>query len=329
MGKKLGEFISYLSIKPNYCVDYCRYIPTPEEAFDRQLPLKNTSNGKMSRAARSRLMNAINWMVLFSPRKKVYRKAPKKPFFFKINFITLTLSDAQNHPDEWIKAHMLEPFLKWMKRSHNAINYVWRSETQENGNIHFHITTNKYIWVKSVQNKWNSLQQNHGYLKHYFNKYGHHEAPSTEIKAVKNTRELAIYMGKYFAKERPERQPWKLTTATPFYDPINFELQLMSVAECGLDNLRRAVDGKQWACSTALTKLAVSINESDTDYWEERKWWIENQTTEMNQVDFCKIYITKWNMNSNAPSGIARKIAQLEQNFNKGDNHIKEYLEQQ
>lgn len=324
MSKK-GDFISCLSIKPNYTIDYCRYIPTSEEIFDRAMPLRNTSDGKMSRASRSRLMNAINWMVLFSPKKKVHRKAPLKPFHFKVNFITLTLSDAQFHDDDYIKKHLLEPFIKWMKRSHNAINYVWRAESQENGNIHFHITTNKYIYWKTVQNKWNDLQRKHGYLKHYLNKYGDHEAPSTEIKAVKNTKELARYLGKYYAKERPEKQHTNLTAIDKFPRSEYFELQMMAICSAGISSIRRGIDGKQWACSTSLTKLSLSMSEKDDNYWEDRAAWLQLHSREKKVIDHGIMYTTNWNMDSRAPEPIAYKIKTLCDRFNSGDNGVMAY----
>ena len=56
-----------------------------------------------------------------------------------MKFITLTLSDVQAHTDDSIKEHMLQPFLYWLQRYYNC-SYVWKAETQINGNIHFHIT---------------------------------------------------------------------------------------------------------------------------------------------------------------------------------------------
>jgi|WetSurMetagenome_2_1015567.scaffolds.fasta_scaffold15241_4 hypothetical protein len=323
--KAIGTFKSCLSIKPNYCADFSLYLPTQEELQDRRRPISNISKGEMSRAARGRLMAAINWMVLFSPRKFVRRKAPKKNFYFKVNFITLTLSDAQMHDDEWIKAHMLEPFLKWMKRKHNAINYVWRAETQENGNIHFHITTNKYIHHTSIRNKWNQLQHDNGYIRRFFDIYGDHEAPSIDVKAVKNTKELAQYMGKYFAKDRPEKQPNNLTNIDRFPRPEFFEICMASIACGGMDNLRRAVTGKQWACSTSLSKVSVCISESDPDYWEARKDWLSMYGKEKKETDHADIYFTNWNMDSQAPPLIAKKIMSLCEKFNTGDDGILKY----
>lgn len=323
--RSMGTFKACLSIKPNYCADFSLYIPTQVELQDRKRPEYNHSKGEMSRAARSRLMAAINWMVMFSPRKFVHRKAPKKSFFFKVNFITLTLSDAQFHDDEWIKAHLLEPFIKWMKRKHNAINYVWRAETQENGNIHFHITTNKYIHHTAIRNKWNQLQRDNGYIRYFFDKHGDHEAPSIDVKAVKNTKELASYMGKYFAKERPEKFSNNLTNIDKFPRPEFFEIQMASIACSGMDCLRRPVSGKQWACSSSLMKLSLCISESDTDFWEARNSWISMYGKDKKETDHADIYRTEWNMSGQAHTLIANKIGEMCNRFNAGDDGIVKY----
>lgn len=320
-----GEFLSAISIKPTYTAAYTLYIPTPEEAYNRSRPACNKSNGEMSRASRGRLMNAINWMVLFSPKKFVKRKAPLKNFYFKVNFLTVTLADAQFHDDEYIKTHMLEPLLKWIRRKYNAINYVWRAETQESGNIHFHITTNKYIHKASLQQKWNNLQHKHGYLQRYFDIYGHHNPPSTDIRAVQNLKELAIYMGKYFAKDRPERTPTNLTALDKFPRPEFFGMQMMAICAGTIDAIRRPVSGKQWACSTSLTKLSININETETDFWEEKATWIELHSKEVKETDYSTIHFTRWNMDSKAPPGIALKIGQLCRRFNEGDDGIVKY----
>lgn len=321
----MGTFKSCLSIKPNYCADFSLYLPTQEELQDRCRPKSNVSKGEMSRAARSRLIAAVNWMVMFSPKKFVRRKPPKKNFYFKVNFITLTLSDAQFHDDEWIKSHMLEPFIKWMKRKHNAINYIWRAETQENGNIHFHITTNKYIHHTAIRNKWNQLQYDNGYIRYYFDNHGEHEAPSIDVKAVKNTKELASYMGKYFAKARPEKQPNNLTNLDRFPRPEFFHMQMAAIACGGMDCLRRAVTGKQWACSSSLMKLSVCISESDADYWDARQQWISMYGRDKKETDHADIYRTKWNMSSQAHTLIADKIMTMCERFNVGDDGITKY----
>src|SRR5438552_841266 len=144
--KVVYESCQFFSIKPHSSVEFSKVwradgLPMNYNLFTE----KNTSKGYLSITSVSKLRAALNWMMLFSEKKFVYNKEQKKGYHFKLNFITLTLSDIQFHPDRFIKRKMLDPFLKWLVRVHNCKNYVWKAETQDNGNIHFHITTNKFI----------------------------------------------------------------------------------------------------------------------------------------------------------------------------------------
>jgi hypothetical protein len=153
----------------------------------------------------SRLRNAIYFLMITSPFHRVYCKKEKRHFTFKLNFITLTLSAEQQHDDYYIKNKMLDVFLKWMKRK-GANNYVWRAETQANGRIHFHITTNCYIHWRSIRDKWNSIQQVHSYLNTYFDTFHSLDPNSTDVKAVKNEGKAIRYIAKYMGKVAPGRR---------------------------------------------------------------------------------------------------------------------------
>ena len=147
------------------------------------------------------------WMMLISNPKKIYSKKENLHFTFKINFITLTLSSTQKHTDQFIKNHMLAPFLKFLSRSWNVNSYIWKAEAQKNGNIHFHITANKFVHWRAIRIKWNSLQEKHGYLtKEMFNKPVS-EINSTDVHAVKNDKQIIKYMLKYFSKNEKDKRP--------------------------------------------------------------------------------------------------------------------------
>lgn len=124
---------------------------------------------------------------------------------FYLNFITLTLSDTQKHNDYVLKELLLEPMLRWILQK-GATGYVWKAETQGNGNIHFHITTNKFINYRDIRDKWNTLQFRHGYLDKYFSIHNDYDANSTDVKAVKNVNGAISYMIKYLLKQEPEKR---------------------------------------------------------------------------------------------------------------------------
>src|SRR5689334_3591424 len=184
-----------ISIKPHYSVIYS-YLISGFRPLAR-MPEHNTARGYISKKARSRIMTAMNWMMMFSDRKFVYSASKKRGFWFKINFITLTLSSNQKHDDKYIVEHMLQPFLKWLRRKHNVINYIWKAEIQperlfkrNERCIHFHITTNKFVPWSQIRNKWNELQLAHGYRE------PDTDPNSTDVHSCRNEKEIVYYMGK-------------------------------------------------------------------------------------------------------------------------------------
>lgn len=264
-------------------------------------------------------------MLLMSPKKHVWSKKEKRGFTFRLNFITLTLSDVQVHTDTHIVTHMLQPFLKWMARSHNAWNYVWKAEAQDNGNLHFHITTNKFIHYDQIKKKWNSLQLAHGYMAKYNAGHSANQAPSTEIKAVKNEKELARYMGKYFSKNDvaakkvcPHR--WQ----GHIYDAHND--QYTCNLETGKTELiKRRVTCKLWSCNAALMATNLTINEYQPEYWDARRHWIETNVTETKKLDFAEVHFQSVTQATNCHTMIMHKLLPIFKAFNAKDDGIVNY----
>lgn len=185
--------------------------------------------------AKMRCANAIKWLYISSKKKTVYSKKSKKYFMFKVNFITLTLSGKQSHTDKFIQCHMLQPFIKWMARK-GASNYIWKAETQANGNIHFHITTNVFIHWKSIRNKWNALQRNFGYLTDYTTRFGGTDANSTDVHSVVNEKQCLKYLAGYVTKEKKDR---------------------------------RKVDCRIWSCNYELSRARIYLNEDHENFTKE------------------------------------------------------------
>lgn len=192
----------YGSIKPSFTSIFSR--PLEDYGSSNKIKLKPLVKRNDNRA-KKRLTDALNYLLITSPLQYTYCKIMKQSHRFKLNFITLTLSDTQKHDDKFIKEKMLEPYLKWLLYQ-GATGYVWKAEVQKNGNLHFHITSNKYIHWREVRSFWNRLQQKHGYLDNYLIANGHCDANSTDIHAVINEKEAIKYMFKYLLKEEPDKR---------------------------------------------------------------------------------------------------------------------------
>lgn len=194
-----------VSLYPTYSVSYLdRDYAThhKKRRLTNFTPGRNESkNNDLNKSAKRKIKIATSFLIGRSELKNVYCNELNKLVKFRVNFITLTLSAKQIHGDNEIKKIMLQPFLKFMRDKYDLKDYIWKAERQKNGNIHFHITTNKYMYYKTIQNKWNQLQQRLGYIDRFSEKFGHRNPHSTEVKAVRKVSKIDSYLAKYISKK--------------------------------------------------------------------------------------------------------------------------------
>lgn len=252
-------FITGLSIKPHYSFAYSYRLDGHGKV--PITPRKHLHLTELSEKAKRRLVTAMQWMIFLSPRHSTYCKIQEKKFNFSINFITLTLSSIQVHSDKYIVHKMLRPMLKYLMRKGCKL-YIWKAETQDNGNIHFHITTNHYVYWKSLRNKWNGIQAKHGYMKKYFDEHGDNEANSTDIHAVKNDKGIIAYMTKYMLKaDRYKKNQSKVYAVSSHYyrDKLNEKDKTGRL-------LKRYIECALWNCSTRLSKFKLNITQEEAEF---------------------------------------------------------------
>ncbi|MCF6184303.1 MAG: hypothetical protein L3J56_06700 [Bacteroidales bacterium] len=153
--------------------------------------LKNNESkyNELSSNARKRLLTSVNYLLYLSKEKNISgfkktskqiadneiliekesRGASKTKVKFKLTFITLTLSAKQVHSDKEITRTLLGSFLDSLRRKWKVDQYIWKAEKQENGNIHYHILTNKFIHWEEIREVWNRIQNKDGF--NYVDKY--------------------------------------------------------------------------------------------------------------------------------------------------------------
>lgn len=169
-----------------------------------------TYQGEMTKHARKRLSKALNLLLEISQPKNIINPTTGKRFKFRLAFQTLTLSASQGFiPDSQIKKSLLEPYLRTMRRK-GMKNYVWKSELQRNGNIHFHIITDCFIIHTDIRNTWNNLQSKMGFISEFEKKHGHRDPNSTDVKAVTKEKEALAYLLKYMLKDKDKTGQQKL-----------------------------------------------------------------------------------------------------------------------
>ena len=291
------------SVNPNYfcvfpMVEYAGR--TAGQCFTTKNLEKNTTGGLISFKAGKRLNKAVSWFVAANTKPMV-TKGGRVIDYVNIQFITLTLSGTQKHDDNWIKANMLNPFIDVIKKEHDVINYIWRAEAQANGNIHFHLVVDKFIYWKKIKSVWNRLQATHGYIdeyqskfagmhfmqywdtmsKYYIGKYGklaQHKAAevfneqratgwsepnSTDIHKAYKAKNVAGYISKYISK-----------TSKGLVSNIKYEtnrdgttkvVQEQMNSSCQTNKCTRVIQGRQWYLSTSLQGIGNVQIEMSSD----------------------------------------------------------------
>lgn len=269
-----NPYIFELHVNPTYAVcvpqrpagSYNR----TEKRWENERNLRNNSHqGNLSRKATRRITNAVNWLVASAKSKWVFDKPSGKRFTFKVNFITLTLPTLDHGiTDHQFKSVLLHNFINTCRYKYDMKNYVWKVETQANGNIHAHFTTDTFIHWKSVRDVWNRILTKHGVIDKYKKKHesltfddyvalydpiglkdiqslqrafalgcdtSWSDPNSTDVHAVHKVKDIASYLAKYMGKS---------------------------------DDDRRKVKGRLWGCSTNLSetnKLTIELKNNE-DY---------------------------------------------------------------
>lgn len=138
-------------------------------------------NGYISPATRRHIRRSVGTWIrsVWHYRQRIKKHwDPGKPYPV---FITLTLPSPQQHDDREINRKCLQPFLQQLKRQHGITHYFYRSEAQENGNVHYHLLTDRYIDKGDLQIAWNKCVNVLGYEDRYFEASGEINPPSTEV----------------------------------------------------------------------------------------------------------------------------------------------------
>ena len=181
---------------PIACIEWNRVTFYRERHLTSRPPLPNPLgtdnltrgqfNGYMSPATRRKVRRCVStWMrsimIYRAEIKRRYDPGRAYPVF-----VTLTLPSTQQHSDAEINRACLQPFLQRLKRDYCIENYFWRAEAQENGNLHFHILTDRYIPQRYLQLTWNMSIEALGYLTRYFISSGSLTPPTTEVHRIKD-----------------------------------------------------------------------------------------------------------------------------------------------
>lgn len=202
-------------IRPTYIVSVPQYVRSGETSGTRHSnSLRNLQNnaheGEISKKAEAKIRNAVNWLLAASKYKRVFDRKTGKNFFFKVNFITLTIPLAETLPeDKTIKEKVFQPWISYARKYFGLRNYIWKAEAQANGMIHFHVTTDTFLHHAKLRASWNRILDREGLLEKFKAEHGHSNPNSTDVHSVKNVKNLAAYLAKYFTKNDSTRRKIK------------------------------------------------------------------------------------------------------------------------
>lgn len=200
----------YLNISQGVSVVYGSYDRSLSNFNSGHFQLDETVDGKAkgvyTQKSKGRFSSIIkNWLSVLESVNLLEHNG-RRSINRDLRFVTLTLPSKQFHDDKFVRRHMLNRFISEIKRKDKVINYVYCSETQKNGNIHFHIVIDKYINHKSIRGTWNTILSTNGYIDIFEKKHGHRNPNSTDIHSLNKVHSIAAYLIKYFTKDEKRRK---------------------------------------------------------------------------------------------------------------------------
>lgn len=250
-------------------------------------PASNKHNGEMSLKAARRIKKAIYWLDAITPWHEEKNPDTGSTFRMKLNFITLSLCAPQMHSDIDIKKYMLHPWITNISKRFALRAYIWKSEPQDNENIHFHFVTNKFLHMHVIRRAWNATQKRMGYIAVYranqkaFHKHGftprpelfkqwplekqekayHHgiqtnwsDPNSTDVHSLSKVKNSAAYIAKYMTKQFTGRCP-QCQKKSYFVEKPDPAPACKSCSIPLIITTPRPIEGRLWYISTALSKI--------------------------------------------------------------------------
>lgn len=266
--------VEYQAYRRKLEVDYKVYIkPDFDKINDQQV-------SKIKRVA-----TCILTAVFANYKKEVDFK--KQPF---ITFMTLTLPSKQVHTDNYIK-QLLFKYIENLKKTYGVNFFLWRAETQKNGNIHFHLLIDKYINQKNASNLWNALLEKKG---GYISAYSENMQKKGFLfnKNSKNSRDKQ-FENYLLIKSQNFQNPLtvQVKSLNKQKSPVNYLLKYMTKSPKDSDK-RRQIVGKTFGMSNNVKSLKYptcnNYNDLIIEFYEECRQFFD-KTIEVSK--YCTFFI--------------------------------------
>lgn len=259
MEKVVLEEQKRLSVRAQKVVEYTHRVVGYEEKRYNPVrpPLRSgtVTSASLSLKAAQRLRDAVNVLYSSAKVKRLYVPELQQRFSFKLNFITLTLPSRQIHTDREIHNKIFKKFIEMWKKSNPNLLYVYKAEVQDNGNLHYHLTTNSFIYHGTLRKYWNKCCNALGYV----DRCSIANPNSTDVHAVKNVKNFAAYMCTYFSKKDTYQAPLKRFFRIHKKRLMNLKESSYTLPKNYFKRLKRKVTIKVWDASNALLLKPISM----------------------------------------------------------------------
>jgi hypothetical protein len=304
-----------LSIHPSKIFSYqvCEYIPykmnlrseemrsmfRPEmkESF---INSKRKSGENLSSLSKKKINKAIDYLLTVSNNKKFTSQFSGRQLNFKIAFITLTLQSKQVHHDNIIKQKCLNSFLIELRKFYKVKHYLWRSEYQENGNIHFHVLIDKFIPWNELRNRWNRIINKLGYVDNYRENMRKYYKEGFRISEnLKDKRPVEAQLKSYRKNVETDWQSPNSTDIHSIHKIINIKAYLTKYLTKEKDiiltddqkkEFEKLHGGRLWSCNYELSNLTGAKIEVCGNLNEELLNVIKNSGCRKYESSYFQVY---------------------------------------
>ena len=192
---------------------YTSNLSRHSEAFKENAGLLATREkykGIMTDGARKRLSKAIQLLLMSAKTQQVFNQDSRKWQSHRLSFITLTMPNVEKAKDsKFTHKYLLQPMLRVLRRRYFLNMYVWKSELQNNGSVHYHITSDCFIEFSKLRSEWNKILERNGLLEEFQKEYNHKNPNSVDVRKVRNDKDLDRYLMKYVMKEESQKASLK------------------------------------------------------------------------------------------------------------------------
>lgn len=267
----MSEHIPFVQVRSKSLVVY--EIPAERTLHARHKIRRQTYSGEVTEHARRRIMRTVDVFLQKSETRRVWNPVCNAFVNFRLSFITLTIpsstpvagSEGHEALRMWLQHFRRQPAKKAI--SEQLSSYVWKAELQERGQLHYHVTANRFLHWAEIQRVWNGLMDRRGWLEEFRTAHGHSNPNSTDVHSVYKVRDIQAYLGKYLSK-----------TGARDVSEYGFQVPIF----------RPSIGAKVWGCSEDLKCARFSeMLDSETD--EALRAAVGGGGGRLKKLDFCDI----------------------------------------